>query len=59
MSDITLTKDQITKLFAIYNQFRYIDDYTLTLSSEGTVSVKFEMNKVEKNGKKFVEETFR
>ena len=59
MSDITLTKDQIPKLFAIYNQFRYIDDYTLTLNTDGTVSVKFEMNKVGKNSKKFVEETFR
>ena len=59
MSDITLTKDQITKLLAIYDQFRYIDDYTLTLNTDGTVSVKFEMNKVGKNSKKFVEETFR
>ena len=59
MTDIVLTKEQIDKLILIYDQFKYFEDFTVTLSDDGTVSVKFEMDKVDRKVKRFVEETFR
>ncbi len=58
MEDIVLTKETINKLFIIHDQFKLFDDYTVVLSSDGTVSVKFNIDKLQKNSKKFVEETF-
>ena len=59
MADIVLTKEQIHKLILIYDQFKYIDDFTVTLNEDRTVSVKFDMEKVDIKQKKFIEETFR
>jgi hypothetical protein len=59
MEDIVLTKETINKLFIVYDQFKLFDDYTVILSSDGTVSVKFNIDKLQKNSKKFIEETFR
>jgi hypothetical protein len=59
MTDIVLTKEQISKLFLIYDQFKYFEDFTVTLSDDGTVSVKFEMSKVDGKQKRFIEENFR
>ncbi len=59
MTDIVLTKEQIDKLILIYDQFKYFEDFSVTLSDDGTVSVKFEMDKVDRKVKRFVEETFR
>jgi hypothetical protein len=59
MTDIVLTKEQIDKLILIYDQFKYFEDFTVTLSDDGTVSVKFEMDKVDRKAKQFIEETFR
>jgi len=58
MSDLILTKDTISKLITIYDQFKYFEDFTITLSEDGTVSIKFDMDKVD-NKKRFVEENFR
>jgi len=58
MSDITLTKEQINKLFIVYDHFKFFDDFTVTLSQDGKVSVKFEMDKVDSK-KKFIEQSFR
>ena len=59
MADIVLTKEQIHKLILIYDQFKYIDDFTVTLNEDRTVSIKFDMEKVDTKQKKFIEETFR
>jgi hypothetical protein len=59
MTDIVLSKEQIDKLILIYDQFKYFEDFSVTLSDDGTVSVKFEMDKVDRKVKRFVEETFR
>ena len=59
MADIVLTKEQIHKLILIYDQFKYFDDFTVTLNEDRTVSIKFDMEKVDTKQKKFIEETFR
>ena len=59
MTDIVLSKEQIDKLILIYDQFKYFEDFSVTLSDDGTVSVKFEMDRVDRKVKRFVEETFR
>ena len=58
MSDLILTKDTISKLITIYDQFKYFEDFTITLSEDGTVSIKFDMDKVD-GKKRFIEEKFR
>ena len=48
MTDIVLSKEQIDKLILIYDQFKYFEDFSVTLSDDGTVSVKFEMDRVDR-----------
>ncbi len=52
MEDIVLTKDQIIKIFQIYDHFKDIEAFTVTISGE-TASVNFELEELKAKDTRF------
>ena len=57
--DIVLKRSQIKQLIKIYEHFKEIEDFTLTLDEQGNASVKFNLNMVDKPETGFVPTTYK
>ena len=52
MEDIVLTKDQIKKIIQIYDHFKDIEAFTVTISGE-SASVNFELEELKSRETRF------